>query len=109
MESNLESIWSQSAPQIKLREVNTTPLPPSSAVENVENLPKPCPDCGCEPLIDVAFKRVSCPYCGARTPWCDSLEEAIRRWNMRVEEPGETFYREQQELAWEQMRREMDE
>ena len=97
-------------PQPNLTKPITTPLTPLHGGENVENRLKPCPYCGNEPLLDRVFKQVSCPYCLIRTPWCESLEDAIERWNTRAEEnPGESFYREQQDLAYEQMRREMDE
>ena len=51
---------------------------------------KPCPfDCGPQKM-KIVYRRsdrafyIECPFCGARGPFMDSVEEAIKAWNRRA-------------------------
>ena len=80
----------------------------------------PCPFCGGEAEERVKGRGTSdpkyyvrCAECGCRTGETVCSPAHIRTWNRRVtdakDDPGEDFYREQQQAAWERYCKEMEE
>ena len=53
----------------------------------IQQLPKPCPFCASEEYLvyddGIASCYVSCQYCKAEGPVCDTKTRAIAKWNKR--------------------------